>query len=127
METHQAIVNIPALRFAGLVLVMACLAGCKSTPPIYSWGRYEDQLYLTYSKPDKAAPEAQLLKLEEDLQKARSANKPLPPGFHAYRGYLYHQVGKSDQARAEFEAEKSQFPESAVLMDRLISRLKVTP
>ena len=69
-------------------------------------------------------PESQVEQLEADLQKARSANKPVPPGFHAYLGYLYYQLGKSEQARQEFETEKTLFPESTVFMDHLLANLK---
>jgi hypothetical protein len=65
----------------------------------------------------------QVEKLEADYQEARSANKPVPPGWHAHIGYLYYQLGKLDQARQEFETEKATFPESSVYMDRLLGRL----
>jgi hypothetical protein len=77
---------------AGLVLLAA---GC-STPTVYYWGHYEHLVYESYAKPGKVPPESQVEQLEADLQKARSANKPVPPGFHAYLGYLYYQLGKSE-------------------------------
>jgi hypothetical protein len=98
------------------------VAGC-GTPTIYSWGRYEPLIYTMYANPGKATPEVQAMKLEEDFQKARASNKPVPPGFHAHLGYLYFQLGKADQARQQFETEKANFPESAVFMDRLLARL----
>jgi hypothetical protein len=61
--------------------------------------------------------------MEEDMHKAVSANKPLPPGFHAHLGNLYSQMGKPDLALQEFQKEKTQFPESAVFMDRVITNL----
>lgn len=105
-----------------LLVTMVLLTGCAA-PTIYSWGRYENLIYAKYSAPDKAPPELQVARLEEDFQKARSKNKPVPPGFHAYLGYSYYQLGKTDQARQEFETEKAQFPESAVFMDRLLASL----
>ena len=92
-------------------------------PTVYYWGHYEELVYVTYAKPGKLPPEAQVLKMEEDLQKAASANKPVPPGFHAYLGYLDYQMGKTDLARQEFEKEKVQFPESTVFMDRMMTNL----
>jgi len=65
----------------------------------------------------------QVEKLEQDYQQARAANKPVPPGFHAYLGFLYFQLGKMDQAKQEFMTEKANFPESAVFMDRLLANL----
>ena len=108
---------------AGLMLGgLALLSGC-STPTTYSWGHYENVIYTAYRAPDKATAEWQIEILEEDYQKARAANKPVPPGWHAYLGYLYFDLGKVDEARREFETEKAQFPESAVFMDRLVANL----
>ena len=109
-------------RLLVLLAAPVLLAGCRS-PDVYYWGRYEDLVYTTYAKPDKASPEIQVQIMEEDLQKAISANKPVPPGFHAQLGYLYFQLGKLDLAQREFETEKRQFPESAVFMDRMLANL----
>jgi hypothetical protein len=109
------------MKRLGLVLALAALlTGCASRT-IYSWGHYEGMVYTMYAKPGKATPEMQLTQLEEDFQKARANNKPVPPGFHAHLGYLYYQLGKLDQARQEFETEKGNFPESAVFMDRMLA------
>jgi hypothetical protein len=37
-------------------------------------------------------------------------------------GFLYYQVGRYDEAKAAFTAEKASFPESTQMMDRLINR-----
>lgn len=104
-------------------LLALFMFGCAQ-PTLYSWGRYEELIYASYAAPGKVSPELQIEKLEEDYQKARAVNKPVPPGFHAHLGYLYFQVGKLDQARQELETEKAQFPESAVFIDRLLDNLK---
>ena len=109
-------------RFLVLLAAAVLFMGCRS-PDVYYWGRYEDLVYTTYAKPDKAPPEMQVQTMEEDLHRAVSANKPVPPGFHAQLGYLYSQTGKLDLAQREFETEKQQFPESAVFMDRLLANL----
>lgn len=99
------------------------LVGCAHQEPLYTWGHYEDQIYSTYAEPGKMSPEMQVEQLEQDYQKARAANKRMHPGFHAQLGYLYVQLGKLDQARQEFATEKAEFPESAVLMDRMTANL----
>jgi len=106
-----------------LLALAGLLAGC-STPTLYSWGQYENLVYTTFAEPGKAPPETQIEKLEEDLQKAQGRNRPVPPGFHAYLGYLYVQTGKLDAAKAELETEKALFPESTVFMDRLLANLQ---
>jgi hypothetical protein len=110
------------IRTRLLLLGLALLAGC-GTPTNYSWGHYEDMVYLAYRAPDNAPPERQIEVLEMDFQKARSKGRPVPPGFHAHLGYLYYLQGKADEARREFETEKAQFPESSVFMDRLLASL----
>lgn len=107
------------------LLLPALFTGCAA-PTNYSWGHYESVVYATYATPDKMPAERQIELLEQDYQKARGENKPVPPGFHAYLGYLYFQLGRMDQARQEFETEKAQFPESAVFMDRLLANLART-
>ncbi|HWC04366.1 MAG TPA: DUF4810 domain-containing protein [Methylomirabilota bacterium] len=110
------------MRRAVALVLLAFLTGCAA-PTIYSWGHYEAVVYATYAKPGAVPPERQIELLEEDYQKARSENKPVPPGFHAHLGYLYYQIGRLDEARRELETEKARFPESAVFVDRLLARL----
>ncbi len=101
---------------------VALLTGCAA-PTLYSWGSYESNVYAMYATPDNATADLQVIKMEEDIQKARAKNKKLPPGFYAHLGYLYYQQGDSKLAKRAFETEKSAFPESAVMMDRMIARL----
>ena len=98
------------------------LLGC-STPTLYSWGHYQERIYASHVAPGRMSPEAQVAELEQDYQKARAENKRMPPGFHAHLGCLYAQLGKLDQARLELVTEKTEFPESAVLVDRLLASL----
>lgn len=108
-----------------ILLFSSVLAGCTHAPQrMYQWGSYEDQLYAMYSDPGKVPIESQLEKLEADYQVVRASNGAVPPGFHAHLGYLYFQIGKTDQAWQSFATEKSLFPESSVYMDRLMARLK---
>jgi hypothetical protein len=119
--------NLPFHRVAAPLAAVVLLAGCAEPKTLYYWGQYEHQVYLSYSKPDKATVQLQVQKMEEDYQKARSKNKPMHPGFHAHLGTLYYELGKADQARQEFQTEKEQFPESAVFMDRLLAKLAPSP
>ena len=111
------------MKLVRLLSLIALFAGC-APPTKYSWGQYEDLVYDFYAKPGQTPPERQVEKLEEDYQKARSANKPVPPGWHAHLGYLYYELGKTDQAKQQFETEKASFPESAVYMDRLLAKFE---
>lgn len=111
-------------RLVWLPVSITLLTGCAGPPTLYSWGHYEELIYVSYAAPGNASPQMQVEKLEQDYQKARAENKRVPPGFHAHLGYLYFQLGKLDQARQELETEKAEFPESAVFIDRLLANLK---
>jgi hypothetical protein len=111
-----------------IVLGAAGFAGCQTRPqPIYHWGNYQALLYQDYSAPGKAGPEQQIETLKADLEKAKSANRPAPPGLHAHLGYLYAKFGRGDLATLEFQAEKTLFPESAVFIDALLARAVSPP
>ena len=111
----------PRFLSTGLLAISLLSAGCRSAPNYhYYWGNYEGVVYDMYAKTEKNSPELLASRLEEDEQKAASANKPLPPGFHAQLGYLYEMSGRTDLARQEYKNEKLEFPESAVFMDRML-------
>ena len=103
---------------------MLVAAGCASVPDQYSWGGYEEQIYVANTQPGKMLPEQQAEAMEKDYQAARASNRRMPPGWHAHLGYQYFQLGRTDQARQELETEKAEFPESAIFMDRLLANLK---
>lgn len=111
-------------NFFGVFLSLTTLTGCATQKTLYSWGQYEEVLYSSYAKPGQTPLEKQIEMLEQDYQKARSKQQPVPPGWHAHLGFLYYGVGKLDKAKQEFESEKAAFPESAILIDRLLTRLK---
>jgi hypothetical protein len=104
-------------------MVIGC-ASANNNPALYYWGSYQQQIYASYNDAGSASPEQQLQQLEADFEKARAANRPVPPGYHAHMGYLYFQVGRLDQAVQAFTTEKTLFPESTIYMDRLIAQIK---
>ncbi|WP_176467478.1 DUF4810 domain-containing protein [Pseudomonas savastanoi] len=108
-----------SLRVVAMLLVAgACLTGCVQQPKtLYQWGSYQPEVYEYFKGESK---EAQVAKLEEDLQKIRSTNATPPPGYHAQLGMLYGSIGKDDQMVQELRTEKALFPESATYMDFLL-------
>ena len=107
-----------------LVPVMAAgLIGCaQPVKPLYHWEGYQRQLYEHF-KADASGPEEQLRELLAQSEKARATGAALPPGFRAHLGMLYLELGRGDEARQQFEAEKAVFPESTTYMDFLLKRL----
>jgi hypothetical protein len=103
------------------VLGVVLVTGCNTD--LYYWGRYEDAVHYAYAHADKWDRTGLIDLMEQDQLRSRKAEKPLPPGWHAHLGLLYYDAGQPDRALNEFAAEKQQFPESAVFMDRLLERL----
>ena len=113
--THQA----ARLAIAGALL----LTGCVTKPqPLYYWGDYQAQLYGHFTK--EIGPEEQIAKLEAGLEEARGDDKPVPPGYLAHLGILHAQIEHTDQMLKYFDAEKTQYPESAAYIDFLLRKLK---
>ena len=115
-----------ALAIAAAGLLATCLlttGGCATRKPLYDWGHYEALLYQMYGKPGTADPATQIARLTEDIQKADDAGRAVPPGVHAHLGYMYYLQGNEAAAVRELEIEKTQFPESTVFVDGMLSRL----
>lgn len=88
---------------------------------LYSWNGYSDHVY-SYLK-HEAAPEAQVLAMEEGIQKAQARSQALPPGYYAHLGLMYLNTGRTDQALDAWAQEKQRFPESAPYIDYLIHNI----
>ena len=100
------------------------LAGCASGPQsLYSWGAYPQQTYLLLSVPEKTSPQEQIAKLEKDIEKAKAKNAAVPPGLYAHLGLLNLNLNNGPRAVEYFELERQVYPESTVLMDRLLKKM----
>jgi hypothetical protein len=108
------------------VLLVSCsiMIGCATSEPLYYWGDYEELIYQMYIEPGAADSATQVAKLKEDINKASTAGKPVPPGMHAHLGYMYFLQSDTHAAVLEFEMEKKLFPESTKFVDGLMGRLK---
>jgi len=102
---------------------LLALTSCQ-TPSLYDWGSYEDSVYGVCQTGKEADLDKQILKLSELVEKSIVTHKLIPPGLHAHLGYLHYLQGDVDAANAAFLAEKEAFPESAVFIDGLISRMR---
>ena len=98
----------------GILSVTACVA----PPTRYVWGRYEDSLYNYYADASKADD---LIKALAEATTAGDASGKTAPGLHAEYGYMLLSAGRSADAVAEFEKERSIWPESRTLMDKMIT------
>lgn len=94
--------------------------GCAPTT-MYHWGNYESKLYKHYKNPAKVERLAEAL--AKIIKDGESEDK-VPPGIYAEYGYLLLITGHTGEAIPYFEKEKLRWPESTVLMDKMISSAK---
>lgn len=111
-------------RFGIIVAALILFTGCTTTNShdIYYWGSYEKTLYNNFAKSSETDPAQQIATLTTDISQAARYGKPVPPGVYAQLGMIYASVGQIGDAMAAFNMEKASFPESAVLIDGMISR-----
>lgn len=111
--------EFPVIRCAVMLAGIMLLSGCAK-PLLYDWGGYADSLECCYVKGDAAQAEQSL----RDQMAGYGTDRHVPPGVYADYGFLLFRRGDAGAAQAYFEKEKSAFPESAYLMDKLIDRVK---
>ena len=73
--------------------------------------------------PEKTSPQQQILALEKDVEKAKAKNAAVPPGLYAHLGLLNLNIQNGPRAIEYFELERQIYPESTVLMDRLLKKM----
>lgn len=104
---------------AAAVLLQLLVTGCASKPSLYYFGDYSTTLYAWEKNRDQGSLDDHKAVLEDIIKQSEERGLPVPPGIRAELGYLYLKVGEREAASALFTAEAEQYPESAVLMERL--------
>ncbi len=97
----------------------ALLGGCAPAELFY-WGGYEDSLYERYVENEMGHTEAQL---QESFTYAKNTNQRVPPGLYADYGFMLYKRGDKSGAINFFDKEKALYPESYLLMTKLIERV----
>jgi hypothetical protein len=104
--------------------IMATLLAMGCAPKtMYEWHGYDDTLYSHYKDPAKQ--EENLARLQELVQKNEHDQVKMPPGVYADCGYALLEAGRATEAIVCFEKERSAWPESTVLMEKLIRNVNL--
>ena len=114
---------MPPKALALLGTVAALGAACAKPEPIYRWGNYEALVYESYANPGAIDPVTGAQLLAQDIERTSAEGKRVPPGVHAYLGYLYYSQGNLDFAREQFVLEKRLYPESTTFMDGILDKM----
>lgn len=104
------------MKWVAIPLAAALVTGCAGSGSIYEWGGYQPALN-SYTKTGETAQfeTALLATIAKGEEKGR-----VPPGVYAELGFLLFNTNRPAEAIIFFQREKDAFPESAILMDRLI-------
>jgi hypothetical protein len=108
------------MKWVPLIIVSSLLAGCAGHSTLYEWGSYQPALINYTKSADKGEFEREL---RESITKAEEKDR-VPPGLYAELGYVLYEQGKLSDAAAYFAKEQEAFPESTLLMSKLIEGTK---
>lgn len=96
--------------------------GCATSNDMYYWGDYSDSLYDYKKDPGVESLAEHKEVLENIIEESNERNLRIPPGVCAELGYIYTAQNNTTEAIRLFRMEKQIYPESTILMDRLISQ-----
>jgi len=111
---------IHSIRLPIAVLGLALATSACAPTTLFEWGNYEPALYAYAQNPENRGVYKEAL--EKAIQRGRDRNA-VAPGLLAELGYLHMEAGEHAEALALFEEERTRFPESAGLMNRVIAGL----
>ncbi|ACG71663.1 conserved hypothetical protein [Anaeromyxobacter sp. K] len=100
-----------------LAATAALLQGCAGRT-LYRWGAYDDALYAHYKNPQDR--EAFVERLRVVIDEADQAGEKVPPGCYAEYGYALYEEARYEDASRYFKLEREKWPESGVLMQKMI-------
>lgn len=95
------------------------LTGC--TQGIYKWNGYDNALYQYYKSPGEK--EKFVERLHTIITEGERTNN-VPPGIYAEYGYVQYEGGNYIEAEKFFQKEFEKWPESRVIMSKMIQNSK---
>lgn len=107
----------------GFMPLLFCF-GCSTTKQMYYWGDYSDSLYNSKKDPGVESLAKHKEVLETIVEESKDRDLRIPPGVCAELGYLYAADNNTKKAIELFQMEKHIYPESTMLMDRLIMQIE---
>lgn len=104
-----------------LALTALFFGGCMKTQ-LFNWGNYSETLYAYKKNPSETTRTAHIKELNTIIANAATGYvvRKVPPGVYAELGFLYLQDNQFVNAKKCFDSEVALYPESKVLMTRLI-------
>ncbi|HKK00797.1 MAG TPA: DUF4810 domain-containing protein [Desulfuromonadales bacterium] len=109
-----------------MFLIVAFFAvGCApKVKPMYYWGNYSQTLYSMKKNPGDKTTAAHQACLVQIIKDSEAHNTRVPPGVYGELGFMCMQEKKDQDAIKYFKTEETTYPESSVLMEKLIASAK---
>lgn len=107
---------MPVYQLFLLCCIAVVVAGCAPKTR-YSWNEYDQKLYQHYKNP--AEIDQFIADLKEVIEEGEEDGK-VPPGIYAEYGFVLYEQGKYKEAVKYFSIENDKWPESRVLMAKMI-------
>ena len=111
----------PFIKLITVAILATALIGCADQQ-MYHWGHYEKSVYRMYHSKD-FSPSQEIVILKKDIEQARKKNKLMGPGVQAHMGYLFTLEGDTVAATEAFNTEIEAFPESKVMIERILRKM----
>jgi hypothetical protein len=109
-------------------MALPLIAGVACAPPsprsLYDWAGYDTSLYKLMKSP--ADIDAYGLALKKAIDRNPDGRR-VAPGIYAEYGYVLFATGHKPEAADFFAKEKTRWPESARIMDRMIANCAPPP
>ncbi len=106
-----------------LLLYTLIVGGCAREKSLYHWGDYSKTLYHLRKDVNDTTREQHMTELEAIVKVSKESNLSVPPGVYCELGYMYANKGNNKEALDLFVLEKTTYPESTILVNRLIARI----
>jgi len=101
-----------------LVAAATLLASGCGPKQMYTWRGYDDTLYAHYKNPQDHAKHIE--RLQKIVTETEAEGVKMPPGVYAEYGYALLEESRFDESVTYFKKEKETWPESAVIMEKMI-------
>lgn len=113
------------LKLLTLLAGTCCLVNCAtiSDSRLY-WGNYSETLYNSKKNPGKESQMKHKIELMRIQTKSKELALRTPPGVNAELGMICLTENNMTLAMSSFESEKSLYPESTLLMDKILFLVK---
>lgn len=108
--------------FILMLALSALIVGCTTRSQMYYWGNYSGTLYNAKKNPCPESLSEHKAGLEAIIDESKTRNLRVPPGVYAELGYIYSMENNTQKAIELFQLEQNTYPESGVLMARLIQQ-----